>query len=105
MSPVLPRLFDFRSRRRYGKCPLECFEVPARQIGYRDVCEIRVAPASNIIPGDCLLGHGLASSQRREANGMRRMLVDDRCHRTVADNIDAATEQGEALRGEVRHPR
>ena len=89
----MPGLFDFRSRRRYGKCLLECFEVPARQIGYRDVCEIRVAPASSIIPGDRLVGHLLAGSQRREAHGMRRMLVDDRRYRTVADHIDAATEQ------------
>jgi hypothetical protein len=29
---VLPGLFDFRSRRRYGKRPLECFEVRAGQI-------------------------------------------------------------------------
>jgi hypothetical protein len=64
--PVCRGLFDFRSRRRYGKCPLECFDVPAGQIRYRDECEIRVAPASNIIPGDRLLGHVLASPQRRE---------------------------------------
>ena len=85
-------LLYFRGRRCRGKLALKHREIRARQIAYRNVSEIPVAPASDIIASDRLLRNGLAGPQRREADGMRRMLVDDGRHRAVVDDIDPAAE-------------
>src|ERR1700689_3947342 len=98
-------LLYFRGRRRRGKLALKHREIRARQIAYRKVSEIPVAPASDIIAGDGLLRNGLAGPQRREADGMRRMLVDDGRHRTIVDDIDPAAQERKALCREVRHLR
>ena len=78
-------------------------EVRARQIAYCHVGEIAVTPASDVVAGNHLIGHGLAGPERREAHRVRGMLVHDRRHRTVTDHIDPAAEQHKALLSEVRH--
>ena len=97
------RLFDFRRRRSCRKHTLECCKVCGGQVRNRNIGEIRIAPASNIISCDGLVRDGLAGSQRRHADGMCGMLVDDRRHWIVVDDIHASPQQREALRGEVWH--
>jgi hypothetical protein len=96
-------LFDFRRRRRCRKCALECCKICAGQVRNRDVGEIPIAPASDVISGDRLFRNGLAGRQGRQADCMRGVLVDDRGNGIMADDIHPTAQQREALLSEVGH--